>query len=248
MALRAVKRKRIHEDIVAQIRRHVVDGRLQPGARLPSERVLSVRFRVSRASVREAIRALESMGLVQILSGDGTYVASGLDVFLGAWRSSTPQKKRALRDAFEARKIIEPEIAALAASRATGAEIRRMEAILAQQAHEVARGETGVEPDTAFHSLLACSTKNQLLLKLNESIVDGLCKTRERSLHAPGRPARSLAGHRTILDAVRARNPGRARIAMLHHLQEIERNVVRFGSTRTRGSAGARGGRTKQAA
>jgi GntR family transcriptional repressor for pyruvate dehydrogenase complex len=232
MALRAVKRKRIHEDIVAQIRRHVVDGRLQPGDRLPSERVLSVRFRVSRASVREAIRALESMGLVQILSGDGTYIASGLDVLLGAWRSSTPQKKDALRDAFEARKIIEPKIAALAASRATEAEIRRMEATLAQQAREVADGQTGVESDSAFHSLLAYSTKNHLLLKLNESIVDGLRETRERSLHAPGRPSRSLAGHRTILDAVRARDPGRAQMAMLRHLQQIERNVLSVGHAR----------------
>lgn len=248
MALRAVKRKRIHEDIVEQIRRHVVDGRLQPGERLPSERVLSVRFRVSRASVREAIRALESMGLVQIRSGNGTYVASDLDVVVNAWRSAISRKKDALRDAFEARKIIEPALAALAASRATGAEIHRLEVTLAQQARQVATGQTGVASDTAFHSLLACSTKNRLLLKLNESIVDALRETRERSLHAPGRPMRSLAGHRTILDAVRARQPGRARIAMLRHLQEIERNILRVGNVGPRPPAGARGGRTKQAA
>jgi len=203
---------------------------------------------VSRASVREAIRALESTGLVQILSGDGTYVASGLDVLLGAWRSSTPQKKDALRDAFEARKIIEPEIAALAASRATDAEIRRMETILAQQAERVAGGQTGVELDSAFHSLLAHSTTNHLLLKLNDSIVDGLRETRERSLHSPGRPTRSLAGHRIILDAVRARDPGRARLAMLRHLQQIERNILSVGPVRTRKPVAARGGRTKQAA
>jgi GntR family transcriptional repressor for pyruvate dehydrogenase complex len=210
--------------------------------------VLSLRFQVSRASVREAIRALESMGLVQIRSGDGTYVASNLDVVLSAWRSVTSPKKDVLRDAFEARKIIEPEIAALAAARATGAEIRRLEAILAEQAHQVERGQTGVESDTAFHSLLACSTKNHLLLKLNESIVDALRETHERSLHAPGRSTRSLAGHRAILDAVRARHAGRARAAMLRHLQDIERNIVRLGPVRTRRPAGARGGRAKQAA
>jgi DNA-binding transcriptional regulator YhcF (GntR family) len=196
MVLRAVKRKRIHEDIVAQIRRHVVDGRLQPGDRLPSERVLSARFRVSRASVREAIRALESVGLVQILSGDGTYVASGLDVLLGAWRSSTPQKKDALRDAFEARKIIEPEIAALAASRATDAEIRRMEAILAQQAERVAGGQTGVELDSAFHSLLAHSTKttcclpNSIVMSpgpANDRCTPGARLARCRAPYHPGR-------------------------------------------------------------
>ncbi len=248
MALRAVKRKRIHEDIVAQVRRHVVDGRLQPGDRLPSERLLSVRFRVSRASVREAIRALESMGLVEIRSGNGTYVASNVDVVLNAWRSLTPLKKEALRDAFEARKIIEPEIAALAASRATDAEIGRMEATLAQQAHEVAAGHTGVESDSSFHSLLAYATKNHLLLKFNESIVDGLRETRERSLHAPGRPIRSLAGHRVILAAIRAREPDRARLAMRRHLQEIERNILSVRPAQTRRPTVARGGRTDQAA
>lgn len=248
MALRAVKRKRIHEDIAEQIRRHVVDGRLRPGDQLPSERVLSARFQVSRASLREAIRTLESTGLVQIRSGGGTYVASNLDVALSPWRSATTREKDALRAAFEARKIIEPGIAALAAARATGPEISRMEAVLLRQADQIARGRTGMDSDTTFHSLLARSTKNPLLLKLNESIVDSLRETRERSLHAPGRPARSLTGHRKILDAIRARNPGRARLAMLHHLREIERNIVRIGAMKTRRTAAARGGRTEQAA
>ena len=150
MALRAVKRKRIHEDIAAQIRRHVVEGQLRPGDRLPSEHLLSLQFRVSRPSVREGIRTLESMGLVEIRSGDGTYVASNVEVVLSAWRSLPLAKKGALRDAFEARKVIEPTIAALAALQATEGEIRRMDAILARQAQQVADGQTGVESDSAF--------------------------------------------------------------------------------------------------
>ncbi|MBS1115784.1 MAG: GntR domain protein [candidate division NC10 bacterium] len=151
MALRAVKRKRIHEDIAAQIRRDVVEGQLRPGDRLPSERLLSLQFQVSRPSVRERIRTLESMGLVETCSGDGTYVASNVEVALGAWRSLPLAKKDALRDGFEARKIIGPKIDALAALRATEGEIRRTDAILARQAHQVADGQTGVESDSAFH-------------------------------------------------------------------------------------------------
>jgi GntR family transcriptional repressor for pyruvate dehydrogenase complex len=123
-----------------------------------------------------------------------------------------------------------------------------MEAVLVRQTHQVAGGHTGMESDTAFHSLLAHSTKNPLLLKLNESIVDGLRETRERSLHAPGRPARSLVGHRRILDAIRARSPVRARRAMLRHLQEVERNIVRVGAVKTGIPARAGGARTTQAA
>jgi GntR family transcriptional repressor for pyruvate dehydrogenase complex len=227
MALRAVKKKRIHEEIIAQIRDQLAEGRWKPEDRLPSERELSERFRVSRASVREAIRALESLGLVTIKTGEGTFVASGSEVLLSPLVSVILQQKDVLLDIFEARKVIEPEIAALAAKRAGPEEIRRLEEILEDQGREIARGDTGVEADTAFHSLLTQSTKNKVFLRLNDAIVDSLRETRERSLQIHGRPARSLAGHREILKAVRAKDPARARRAMLQHLSAIERNVLK---------------------
>lgn len=229
MGLHAVRRMRIHEDIAAQIRRQLVAGRLGPGDQLPSERELSEKFRVSRASVREALRTLESAGLVRIRSGDGTYVASSLET-LRAGGALAIVREDALRDVFQTRRILEPEIAALAASGASEPELVRLEALLQDQARDIELGGTGMESDTAFHALLATSTKNQLLVKLNAFIVDSLRALRERSLHTPGRPARSLAGHRAILEAVRSRNPVRARRAMLRHLSEIERSVLTTGT------------------
>jgi GntR family transcriptional repressor for pyruvate dehydrogenase complex len=226
MALRAVKKKRIHEEIVAQIRDQFAEGRWKPDDRLPSERELSQRFRVSRASVREAIRSLESLGLVRIKTGEGTFVASGSEVLLSPLVSVILQQKDVLLDIFEARKVIEPEIAALAAKRGSPDEIRRMEEILEDQVREIARGDSGVEADTAFHSLLTQSTKNKVFLRLNDAIVDSLRETRERSLQIHGRPARSLAGHREILKAVRTKDPAGAKRAMLQHLSAIERNVL----------------------
>jgi GntR family transcriptional repressor for pyruvate dehydrogenase complex len=226
MALRAVKKKRIHEEIVAQIRDQFAEGRWKPDDRLPSERELSQRFRVSRASVREAIRSLESLGLVRIKTGEGTFVASGSEVLLSPLVSVILQQKDVLLDIFEARKVIEPEIAALAAKRGSPDEIRRMEEILEDQVREIARGDRGVEADTAFHSLLTQSTKNKVFLRLNDAIVDSLRETRERSLQIHGRPARSLAGHREILKAVRTKDPAGAKRAMLQHLSAIERNVL----------------------
>ncbi len=227
MALRAVKTKRIHEEIVAQIREQLAEGRWKPGDRLPSERELSKDFQVSRASVREAIRTLESLGLVTIRTGEGTHVASGHAFPLSPLVSALLQQKEALLDIFEARKTIEPEIAALAAKRATPDEIRQMEEILEEQARQIAGGATGVDADTAFHSFLTQSTKNKVFLRLNDAIVDSLRETRERSLNTPGRPARSLAGHREILKAIRAKDPVGARRAMRKHLTAIERNVLR---------------------
>jgi GntR family transcriptional repressor for pyruvate dehydrogenase complex len=201
-------------------------GQIKPGDRLPSERELSGKFRVSRASVREAIRALESQGLVEIRIGAGTYIASPVHTLLSPLASVTLQQRDVLLDIFEARKTIEPEIAALAARRAGSEEIERMEEVLVEQERQIASGDTGVEADTAFHALLAQAAKNKVFLKLNEAIVDSLYETRERSLTIGGRPARSLEGHREILRAVQARNPARARLAMLAHLRAIEANVL----------------------
>jgi GntR family transcriptional regulator, transcriptional repressor for pyruvate dehydrogenase complex len=226
VALRAIKRQGIHEGIVSQIRQLVAEGHIKPGDQLPSERELSEKLRVSRASVREAIRALESLGLVEIRIGAGTYVASPAHTLLSPLASVTLQQRDVLLDIFEARKTIEPEIAAFAARRAGAEEIERMEEILAEQARQIAAGDTGVEADTAFHALLAQAAKNKVFLKLNEAIVDSLYETRERSLAIGGRPARSLQGHREILGAIRARDAARARTAMLAHLRAIEQNVL----------------------
>ena len=235
MALRAVKKKRIHEEIIDQIREELADSRLKPGDRLPSERELSEKFQVSRASVREAIRAMESMGLATIKTGDGTYVSTGSEALLSPLVSIILQQKDVLLDIFEARKVIEPEIAALAAKRATPEEIHQLETVLEEQARQIAQGESGLEADTAFHSLLTQSTKNKVFLRLNDAVVDSLRETRERSLHIHGRPARSLAGHHEILNAIRTRDPGRARQAMLQHLTTIEHNVLRPSSAERKG-------------
>jgi len=226
MALRVVRRQGVHEGIVSQIRQLLTGGHFKPGDQLPSERELSEKLRVSRPSVREAIRALESLGLVEIRIGAGTYVASPAHTLLSSLASVTLQQRDVLLDIFEARKTIEPEIAAFAARRAGAEEIERMEEILSEQARQIAAGDTGVEADTAFHALLAQAAKNKVFLKLNEAIVDSLYETRERSLTIGGRPARSLQGHREILGAIRARNASRARTAMLAHLRAIEENVL----------------------
>ena len=227
MTLTAIKKKRIYEDIVAQVRGLLADGQVKAGDQLPSERELSDRFQVSRASVREALRTLESMGLVEIRSGEGTYVAASVETLLSPLASAILQQKDVLLEIFEARKIVEPEIAALAAERANPEEVEQLERILYDQARQIAEGGTGVEADTAFHSTLAQAAKNKVFLKLNDAIVDSLYETRERSLQSHGRPGRSLAGHREILEAIRTKDAARAKTAMLEHLDAIEHNILK---------------------
>lgn len=225
--LKAVKKTKVYEDIVAQLKELVAEGKLKSGDQLPSERELSEMFQVSRASVREAIRSLESMGLIQTRQGEGTYIASSVETLLTSVAFTIQKQRDPLLEVFEARKILEPAIAALAAERATAEEVGALEAILKEQAQQVTEGETGVEADTRFHSTLADAAKNEVLLRLNDAIVDRLHETRERSLQTQGRPARSLAGHREILHAIQSKNPAKAREAMLDHLETIEHNVLK---------------------
>jgi GntR family transcriptional repressor for pyruvate dehydrogenase complex len=226
--LRAVKQKRVYQDIVAQIQGMLDEGQLKPGHQLPSERELVELFRVSRASVREAMRALESMGFVEIRSGEGTYVATTVDSLLSPLAFAIREQKDPYREIFEARTILEPQIAALAAERASPSDVKKLEAILEEQAKQIAQGETGVEADTAFHSALAYIVRNKVFLRINEAIVESFREVRERSLQGERRPARSLAGHREILKAIRAKDPAGARRAMLEHLETIERNIARL--------------------
>jgi len=226
LALQEIKKTRVSEDIVAQLKGLIAEGKLRSGDQLPSERDLSEQFKVSRASVREAIRALESMGLLEARQGDGTYVATSVEALVQPLAHAIAREENAIQEMFEVRRLLEPQLAGLAAARASAADLEELEDILGKQARQVAEGGTGAELDTAFHSALARSAKNTLLLRLNDTLVDCLRDSRRRSLETPERPRRSLAGHHAILRALQARDAKAAQRAMLKHLEEIEHNVL----------------------
>ena len=148
--LHAIKKTRIHEEVVTQIHDLIREGRLKAGDQLPSERELSETFKVSRTSVREALRALETKGLIISRTGMGNFVADlPIESLIAPLAKLLIEEKTALADIFELRKLIEPHIAALAAERATKVDIERMKSILEKQSEAVSRGETGVEADAA---------------------------------------------------------------------------------------------------
>ncbi len=125
---------RIYEEIVRQIRTLISEGKLKSGDRLPPERDLAERFRVSRASVREALRALGSMGLIEIRLGEGTFVREiSVDSLIEPLALVILTQREAVGELFEARRLLEPPIAGLAARRSTKEEIQEMERILEEQ-------------------------------------------------------------------------------------------------------------------
>ena len=150
-ALRAVEKKRAYEDIVQQVINLIENGNLKRGDHLPSERDLTETLKVSRTTVREAIRILESMKLLQCRQGNGTYViASSEEALIQPLAAALFNAKDDIRDIFYIRKIIEPHVAHLAAENATPKEIEEMEKILQEQEVCIGRGESVLEHRYAF--------------------------------------------------------------------------------------------------
>ncbi len=225
LTFQEIKKSRVSEDIVAQLKTLIAEGKLRSGDQLPSERDLSEKFKVSRASVREAVRALESAGLLEARQGQGTYVTTSVEALVQPLAHAIAREENAIQELFEVRRLLEPQLAALAAARAAASDLEELRKILEQQACQVDEGGTGAQMDTAFHSAVARAAKNTLLLRLNDTLVDCLRDSRRRSLETPERPRRSLAGHQAILRALQARDSKAAQRAMLKHLEEIEHNL-----------------------
>ncbi len=221
--LKAVEKRRAYEDIVRQILDLIEKGRLKKGDQLPTERELTDTFKVSRATVREAIRTLESMRLVESRQGNGTYVlASSEEALVQPLAAAHFSEKDDLIDIFSVRRIIEPSIAQLAASYATRDEIKELEEILEEQERALESGSNMVMADSAFHSALARMAKNRVLERLLLAIVDLLAQTREEYLQNEERANSSLRGHRKVLSAIRDGDCAAAKEAMLHHLDNVE--------------------------
>ena len=221
--LKAVRKKRAYEDIVKQIRHLVERERLKRGDQLPTERELSETFKVSRATVREAIFSLETMKLVDRRQGDGTYViASSEEALVQPLAATLFHEKDDLIDIFFLRKILEPEVAQLASENATLEEISELEEMLEEQEREVVEGKTPIEADSGFHHQLARMARNRVLERLLLALLDLLSKTREDYLQTEERKEKSLQGHREILLAIKNHNSTGARQAMRRHLKMVE--------------------------
>jgi GntR family transcriptional repressor for pyruvate dehydrogenase complex len=222
-----IKSTRIYEEIVRQVKTMIAEGRLKGGDRLPPERDLAEKFVVSRTSVREALRTLESLGLVEIRPGEGTFIREvSIDALVEPLALLMASQREATGELFEARRLLEPSLAALAANRATPEEIQEMERILEEQAREIGSGRTGLAQDAQFHAAIGVAAHNRAITRIAHAIMDLLTQSREDSLNTPGRPTRSHEDHRRVVAAIRARDAEGARAAMLEHIVAVERLVL----------------------
>ena len=218
-----VKKTRIHEEIVFKIKDMIEQGRLKTGDQLPTERELAEAFKVSRPSVREALRALESQGFLVSRQGDGTYVSQQpIELLIEPFASVIMKEKFDQLELFEMRRLIEPQLAYLAAERATPSEIAEMEKLIVIQEMELAGRGAGTNADHTLHNVLTRAAKNKILTSIMDSLIDSLAESRDKYLQVPGRPEKSLGRHKEILAAIKSEDSELAAAIMRKHLEETE--------------------------
>jgi GntR family transcriptional regulator, transcriptional repressor for pyruvate dehydrogenase complex len=223
MNILPVRRMRVPEEIVDQIRGFIASGELRPGDQLPSERELAERFQVSRASIREALTALQVMGLLERSRTGGGLAARGNHVwFTIAPLSSFLATRSHLVEQIEVRRMIEPEMGRLAAERADPDDIARMEQCLRDMEADIEAGGIGSEADAAFHATIAASTNNELLTRIVQLIGDAIREQREL-FQTPAGARASLEEHHVILEAIRRGDGETAYHGTRKHVDTVKR-------------------------
>lgn len=220
--IRPVVRTRAHEEVARQLRELMQQGALRPDDRLPPERELAKRFGVSRATVRHALSVLQAVGLIESRVGAGTFTRGDpATLNVTNLASALRAAQGSLIEQLELRRLIEPQVASLAAERATPEDLDDLGRYLIEQDLHAA-DPLFIEADSAFHLVIARSTKNGLLVKMVEGIHELLRESRELSWRAGG-GARPLEEHRRIDEAIRRRDSHAAYDAMMDHVLGVER-------------------------
>jgi GntR family transcriptional repressor for pyruvate dehydrogenase complex len=229
--LKPIKTKKIYEEIIFQVKKLVTEGVLRPGDKLMSERDMAEQLQVGRSAVREAFRALEALGIIEIRQGGGTFIKEiSTHSLAEALALTLMTQKYTARELLELRKILEVEAAGLASLRHSGGDLARMEDTLKQMAEALLTGDMGQQTDWNFHYMVAEATHNSLLLRFMDSIADTRCRllqaAREEIYRTPGRPQRLLKDHYTIFEAISAGRDREARQAMYNHLVRVEKATL----------------------
>lgn len=227
MSFQPIKIKRIYEEIMEQLKEMISNGELRHGQKLPSERELAESLGVSRASVREALTALEAIGILDIRPGEGTFVreTSVSDTF-APLAMVLEMEQNSMEQLMEVRRVLETELAALAAQRATAEDLMNIEANLnhMKTAHNISEA---VKADLRFHFAIAEATHNRILLRLMNTVADLMHNTfriqREELFGAKGREI--IAEHEAIYQAIRDGDTGTARLTMLRHIDNIQAGI-----------------------
>lgn len=224
-----VRSSRLYEQIVQQVEESIHKGVMKPGDQLPPERELAQQFGVSRTAVREAVKALHEKGLVEAYPGRGTFITDGTSYSMRQSLDRMLRVGQAEGSGFlaEVREILEPEIAAMAATRADAEDLASMREQI--QLMDTARRDPDefIEADLDFHLALAEAAANPIILSLIDSIVGLLREQRMGIFQVEGGPERGQYHHKKIMETIEHRDSAGAREAMKAHLRQVREDSRR---------------------
>lgn len=219
---------RLYESVIEQIMDLVKNNKLKPGDKLPPERELAEKLSISRASLREAFRVLESRGLIKSKPGGGRFIR---EIRENGYNSTeniiSSLKKSSILELIEAREVLEVKIAKIAAQKATSEDIEFIEKTLNKmnEGEELKYGEE-TDSDTEFHLAIASATHNFVFVNIIKLHLDLLKETRGKTWQIPGRREKQYQEHQAIFQAIKEHNSKEAGEAMLRHLKNIRKVVV----------------------
>lgn len=223
-------RENIYKKIVIQIKDLVFTKKLKPGDKLPSEIVMANLLKVSRTSVREAMRTLHVMGIVKIIHGQGTYIAEiDFKKLLDQLGELLFLKEDSVLHLFEIRIVLETNAAFWAASRGKPSHLEKLKDIMEKMEDLDSDKEIPKEDfeifDTGFHTTIATLSGNPVMVRTMHSLLDLLENSRGLTLGIEGRAKRSLLEHKKITEAILSRDPEKAKNEMFCHLKNIENEL-----------------------
>lgn len=224
-----IRPKRVSEEIVAQLKSLIFNGKLKPGEKLPPERDLARLLGVSRVSLREALNALQGMGLVEIQQGNRSFVrpitTKSIHDPLVAF---TKNSRENVIMVFEVRKYLEMGSASLAAQRATGKDIKRLEKTLKDMEEDLQKNRLGAKADLDFHSIIANATRNHAYIHVLQTVYDLLQEELRIAwagvFRKKDRRQLLFQQHKKIFQAIKNRDPKRSADEVLAHLTFVEEN------------------------
>lgn len=227
----SIKKVPLSEEIAAQILRMIEEGRYLPGDKLPPERALATKLKVSRPIIREALKSLDQDGFIYIQHGSGVYVSEQApNIFFAPLEDWLANSQDLVREFYKARLSFEPECAALASINGTEEQFKTLRKLVEDsfQALEENNLLLFVGMDIDFHAMVAEISGNRFFAKMLDSIINRETDLRKIILRLPGHFPRTIQGHLKLVEAIESRDPDIARQAMFDSINEALIETDRF--------------------
>lgn len=227
-----IESDRLSDKAVGQIKALIEEGRLKPGDKLPAERELIKLLSVSRTSLREALRVLEVLGLIDVRTGIGAFVKqTGAGALPAEWNALLKKTQQEMIDLLEVREALEARAVELAAQKASAEELELCALTLAKMKQSANTNDVAaaIQSDIEFHQLISKMSQNNFLIELSDSISHVLLDARHAFFRRPNRIFVSWQQHCRVVEALEKRDSQAAAEAMLLHLQDSKEVVKRLG-------------------